>query len=474
MHRHCLIALIILLSSCSAFRRQPNDVALSEVNVSTSSAAALDTSFFVSGEWPKETWWTEFGDAQLNYVIDVALSDNPTLSSAYHRALSATSQARSVASKLFPKLGAHFQELYAHLSDESLFRIPPSTLQAVINQVDLGLFFDYELDFWGKNTEKYRAALGDACAKKAQEAGAKISLISTITRTYFRYAFLFERKKLLESVYAVSKEIVDLHTLRKAHGLDDQFNVNRAESSLLEIEKVISGIDASLATTIMQLKVLMGRSPDDQFVFQSPTIKDVSHFPIPNKLSIDLLVRRSDIAASLWNVRSKQHLIKSSKAAYFPSVNLAAYGGLEALSWGKLFSPSSLTGFLFPSLNLPLFQGFQLEANLNKAHEEYSVAVYEYNEKILHAANEVTSSLRMLRADMEERSYQAQHTEKKKEDVQLEELRFETGVSKRLDVLQRKIALLEDTLTLVDVEEQYFQELVNLVYALGGGYGNIE
>lgn len=463
--------ILTVLISCSSLRKKPEGEVYSSVEVSPSIKAALDTSYFVSGHWPDPEWWKEYGDEQLNYIIDVALKESPTIASAYKKVQSATAEAKGVASAFYPKLYAYFQEIYAHLSDDSLFRVPPSTLQAVINQIDIGLFVNYEFDFWGKNASKYRAALGEAYSKKAEQSLAQITLATSMVNTYIHYQYLLERKKNIIEAYDATKEMYDLRLLRKANGLDDQFSLDGIEEHVLTLEQMVVAIDASIAVTEMQIKVLMGRSPDNEFILKQPTIKDIAHFPVPNKVSLDLLVRRADLMAALWNVRAKAHLIGAAKAAFFPNVNLAAYSGLESLSWGKLFDIKSWMGFLFPSINLPLFTGFKLNADLDKSHQEYSVAVYEYNERVLQAAQQVTSGLTMLRAENDKRNLQIQHVKKKQSQFQLEDLRYETGVAKKLDVLQRKIALLEDTLSLIDVEEEYFHSMVDLVRALGGGYG---
>lgn len=471
MRRIGFLLTLACLLSCSTFRKKPEGEVCSSVDVSPSVLAALENTFFVSGNWPDPDWWKEYGDDQLNYIVDVALKENPTIAAAYRRVQSASAGAKGVASVFYPKLYAHFQELYAHLSDESLFRIPPSTLQAVINQIDLGFFVNYEFDFWGKNAAKYRAALGQAYAKKAEQSLTQITLVTSIVNAYGHLHYLQDRKQKLVEAYDATRELYDLHALRKANGLDDQFNIDSIEENVLALEQMLIALDASIDTAGMQIKVLMGRSPDDPFTLKRPAIKEVSHFPIPNKLSLDLLARRADLMAALWNVRAKEHLIHSAKAAYFPSVNLAAYGGLESLSWNKLFDAKSLTGFLFPSINLPFFTGFKLGADLDKAHQDFSVAVYEYNEKVLQAAQEVTVGLTALRADCDKRALRLTHVEKKRSQYQLEDLRYETGVAKKLDVLQRKIALLEDTLSLIDIEEDYFHSMIDLVKALGGGYG---
>jgi|GEM_PF-3692688 len=457
--------------SCSTFRKKPEGEVSSSVNVTPSVKAALDSTYFVTGNWPDPEWWKEYGDEQLDYIIDVALKESPTIVGAHRKVMAATASAKSTASAFYPKMYAHFQELYAHLSDESLFRIPPSTVSAVINQIDLGLFVNYEFDFWGKNAAKYRAALGAAYAKKAEAALTQITLATTITSAYIHLQFLQDRKDKIIEAYDATKEIFDLRQLRMANGLDDQFNLDDVEENVLALEQMLIAVEASINITTMQLKVLMGRSPDDEFTFKKPAMKDISHFPIPNKLSLDLLARRADLMASLWNVQAKMHLTKAARAAYFPSINLAAYGGIESLAWHTLFSAKSLTGFLFPSINLPLFTGFKLGADLEKSHQDFSVAVYEYNEKVLQAAQEVTSNLTMLRSDYEKRGVRLRHVEKKRSQYKLEDLRYETGVAKKLDVLQRKIALIEDTLTLLDVEEEYYHGMVDLVKALGGGYG---
>lgn len=467
-----LIWAAVLLTSCSSFRKPADGETLESVNMFGSIENALAQTEFVEGNWPKWEWWERFGDEQLNYIVDVALKENPTMAKAYYTIQSASAHAKGTGASLLPRVGLWGQELYAHLSKESLFRAPPSTLDSTVNLVDIGGYFLYEFDFWGKNRSKYQAALGGLYATRAEAALSRLTITVALVKTYISYAQTLKRRRLLVEAQSYAKELFEFRKLRFANGLDSTFNEESALGDLLGLESLVTATEAKLSILGMQINVLMGRSPDDALDIAPPKLKQCEQFPVPTDLSLDLLARRPDLMAALWNVRAKAHIIGASKAAFFPSINLAAYGGLGSLGWSSLFKANSLTGFLLPSINLPLFTGFKLSADLDQAKAEYSIAVFEYNDKVLKAANDVTSGLRMLQATSVQKSLKTKHVDSKETSEQLEQEKYTAGISTKLAVLQRKIARIEDSLSYIDTEEEYLHNIVQLVRSLGGGYGS--
>ena len=462
----------LLLTGCTAFRKKPNTDLMQSVNLSPSAKKALDESTFIAGDWPDPNWWEQYGDPQLNEVVENALGGNPTLQTASETVKKAEALATKALSSLIPHFSGHWMNNYMHLSDHSLFRLPPSNAPSVLNQVDLGVSMNYEIDFFGKNQSKYKAAIGDYYSQMAANAMSNLKIAHATTIAYVRFTYLTLRVELYDEIIDSLMEVKDLTLLRKAHNLDSQFPLLQIEEGIKAAEKVRTLYQSQKDIAVMQLRVLMGMSPDAEFEMKRPRLVDVYNIALPNKLSIDLLARRPDVMAARWNAEARAADIGAAKAAYYPSVNLFSYGGLESLSYTDLFNVSSFMGMLLPSINLPIFTGFELEADLNKAHAEYSIAVYEYNGKVLEAANDVAKTLRLIQADKDKKDEQYQKTFFKKREEELMALRFENGISQKIDVLQKKIAYLQERAELLNDEQNYYEQVINLNRALGGGYGS--
>jgi len=174
-------AVLFLFTGCAALKKRK-----SEPEMIRDIAVALpESSDFTKGEWPAYNWWVMFDDNQLSEMMDEAISSNPDLKVSIFRMRSAEAEARKVRSALFPTLGATFGDDYEHLSKDDLYRFPPSKVPAVINEINLGLDFSYEIDLFGKNRDRYRASLGEAKAKRAEMSQSLLMITALLAETYF-------------------------------------------------------------------------------------------------------------------------------------------------------------------------------------------------------------------------------------------------------------------------------------------------
>ena len=221
----------------------------------------------------------------------------------------------------------------------------------------MALNFEYEIDLFGKNRDKYRAALGEAKAKRAEMSESLLMLTTLLAETYFNYQMQLVQLQINRDLILARKAYVELTLKRVQYGLDDQVALDQAEALLLSAEETVVNLKKEKGLSESQLKILMGLGPDDNRIFEEPTANFNDPFPIPENVPVDLLARRPDLMAQIWRVEASAHLIGAAKAAFFPNINLAAFIGLESLSWSKLFTADSFASSIVPAINLPIFTG---------------------------------------------------------------------------------------------------------------------
>lgn len=466
-----LFVFIASLGGCAALKKRQNAPAISqEVNLKPSIDQAVSKGDFTEGDWPEWNWWVQFGDDQLNSFMDQAIADNPDLKAAISRVRSSEQEARKTRSVLFPQFKTSFEDNYEHLSKDSLDRFPPSSIPAVINQINLKLNFDYEIDLFGKNRETYRAALGEARSQKAEMSQAYLMITASLAEAYFDYqANLFRIKAQKETVEA-QNILVELTEKRVLNKLDDEITLEKAEVNLLQAEEALTVLEKDLALSKSQIKILMGLSPDSELMFEIPDAHFNRPFPLPENLPVNLLVRRPDLMVQIWKVEAAAHLIGAARAAFFPNINLASFVGLESLSWSKLFSVDSFAGSIAPAINLPLFTGWRLTAGLEQSFADFDAAVFDYNSLILKAAKEVSDGLKILQASNREARFQRDTVSRLKKAADLTYARFEHGVSDYLEVMQMTLELLSQVTREIDIQNNRHLAVLNLIRALGGGY----
>jgi outer membrane protein TolC len=114
------------------------------------------------GDWPREDWWTMFGDPKLDALMRQALQGNPSLRAAEARVRAAHALADAAGASLYPRLDVDASATRQRFSRNDIY--PPPFGGSWVNQGRVALDFNYEFDFWGK----HRAELEAASATPAQ------------------------------------------------------------------------------------------------------------------------------------------------------------------------------------------------------------------------------------------------------------------------------------------------------------------
>lgn len=465
----------VLLGGCAALKKRNFEPEVTRgVEVSTVVDSALKTPDFEAGEWPAYNWWNLFGDDQLSEMMEAAIENNPDLMAAVSRVRSAEAETKKVRSSLIPQLSGEFKDDYQHLSKDSLDRYPPSTLPAVVNQIFLALNFEYEIDLFGKNRNRYRAAVGQARAQAAEMSQSLLMITTLLAQTYFNYAANRLSLELCEEWVNAEKMLYLLTEKRVEYGLEDQRALDQAAASLYSAEEEVASYIKEVALNESQLNLLMGKGPDAERGFKMPTADMKKAFGLPNDIPLNLLSRRPDLMAQIWVVESAAYLISASKAAFFPNINLKAFAGLESLQWNNLLSKDSFAGAISPAINLPFFTGGKLTGQLQESYANYDAAVYDYNALVLKAAKEVSDQIKIIESVSEELRLQEAATLKVLNISTLTDKRFQNGIDDTLTVLNRQIDFLKAGIKEVGIQNERQTAIVQLIKSLGGGYGTTQ
>jgi len=467
--RGCILFLIFL-TSCVKLTREDLRTSMDEPSpLSSTEAAAFLTPYFEVGDWPKEDWWKMFDDTYLEFCIEEGLQNSPKIQQAISNVELASQVAKQKKSSLFPFLSFFAENDYQHISKDNLDRFPPSKVPAVINQIELSLDLEYELDFWQKNRNIYRAALGEMRATCLDYQQAKMLLGISIANAYFDVQFLMEKKRIMEKLLSYFKQYEQLTILRLNFCLDNEIQKGEAEIKRLEMERELLNIEKDLSLNLHLLKFLMGLGPDEELEVRAKSYFLVA-FPLPQQIPLDLVARRPDLMAQIWRVNSYTSLIKAAKAAFYPNVNLSASGGLLSLSYDKLFTKSNLFGSLAPALHLPIFTGGLLQANLGAKRAEYDIAVSEYNNIVLQAAKEVSDAIDTLMYVQKQLNVQEKSLINSVMNFDLTFTTYQEGISNYLEVILMKEKVAFDHLMEVTLKHLKNVGALQLIKSLGGGY----
>ena len=428
-----------------------------------------------AGEWPGTRWWTVFGDAQLDGLVEEALAGSPTLRVARARVAQAGALVDAALANASPGAIGGLDITRQHFSQSGT--VPPPVAGTTRTTARLAVDLSYEFDYAGRNAAAIAAARAGESAAGADAEAARIALSSAVARAYFQLQSLFALRTIAERELAQAEKRVELTRQRFGAGLDTEAAVSRAQSVPPDLRANSAQLDAAIALARNQIAALAAKGPDRGLSIAPVAALGVAPgetyraLPsLPGTLPLDLLGRRPDLAAARVRAEAASRDIEVARLRFLPNVNLLAFVGVAALGLDRLFAAGSEIAGVGPAIRLPVFSAGNLQASLRGRQADYDLAVERYNELIIDAVREVADQVQTRRALETERSERGRALAATDRTHRIALDRYRAGLANYLDVLDAEAPLFGLQRAETDLRARALQAEVSLYRALGGGY----
>ncbi|HXZ09352.1 MAG TPA: efflux transporter outer membrane subunit [Paraburkholderia sp.] len=426
-----------------------------------------------SDQIPRGKWWVIFDDPKLDDLEEQALAANQNLAAAAARVKEARGLLEASRADLFPTVGAGFGPTREKVSPTSLFQpdgvdIPAQTVwraQATAS---------YEADLFGRVSDAVKASRAQSEESEALLHSVQLSLEADVAANYFRLRELDAELQVYTQNVALREDTLKLVRSKFGAGDVSELDVARARTELATAQSDAMTAQRQRATTEHSLAVLLGKAPAE-FSMASNPLKPVQ-IRIPPGLPSALLERRPDIAAAERAMAAANAQIGVAKAAYFPALSITGNAGFEAATLGDLFKWSSRAFLLGPlagtALTVPLFDGGRRKGNLANARAVFDEDVAKYRQQVLQAFQEVEDNLSDLRILEQQTQTQNEAVQASSRAAEISRTQYREGAVNYLDVLDAERTVLQSQTTAVQLSGVQAVATVNLVRALGGGWGD--
>lgn len=466
--RVALTPLFLLATACASVPDMPPPRGLLDA-----SAPASATAFAVDspdpGEFPDAQWWTRFGDAQLNALIDEGLANSPSVDLAAARLAAADAQAMQAGAATGPGL-----VLDASLGGQSMSQnqgFPPGLIPGNLRSTGrLAGSFGYDLDLWGRNRAALRAARGEADAAGVDAAQARLALSTGIAATYARLAGQVALVDAARQALETATTTAQLTAGRVAAGLDNAGANAMAQSRVAEAEAALIAARQDERVARHALAALLGAGPDRGLAIAPPRLTVDADANLPANLPLDLVGRRPDLVSARLRAESAAALIGVAQADFYPSINLSAVAGLQSIGLADLLRGSSFFSNVGPAVRLPLFAQAGPEGRYRAARAGYDEAVAVYDQTLLDALRDVADALAAKRALTDQLRAAQTGVASAAQARRIAELRYREGLTSQLPLLVADQALIAARRTLAVLESQSVIADIALIRGLGGGF----
>lgn len=439
---------------------------------------AVNDGVFEVGDWPSDEWWRQLNDEQLDGLVVKGLALNPTLERADAVVRAYQARAYEVRSALFPHIAFDTDITRYRASKNGIFGAIPAPPTAPFpfsyTQTEFNFNARYEVDWWGKRCQAFRAAIGEVQARLAEAAQARLILSVAIAQSYYQVQEDIDLQAIEEAFVANRENEFRLIQERFHNRLESDLNVQQSERDLIEARVQLLKRNQSLAIRRQALNALVAGNFDEAVAPVSLECLSMQPFVLPETLPMDLLSHRPDITAQLWYLESASRRIDVARLEFYPNLNLLALVGQQTLHFGTLFHRHSIYGQAGPALHLPIFEGGLLIANLKEQQEEYRIAAADYEDLLIHAVKDVLIDI----ADVT--GWKARLTENEKRaasakiSYQLAEKRLQRRINSRIELLAVERDWLSARKAVVEAKAELLLSWLDLIQSLGGGYARID
>ena len=415
-------------------------------------------------------WWELYGDPQLNELEEQVDPSNQTLKVADANFRQARAAIRFNRAAEAPTIGIA-PSISAVRASANQPYFPPGLANNGTGALTLPVDLSYEVDLWGRIRRSVTSAKEQAQASAADLETVRLSLHAEVALDYFEVRSADAQKQLLDDTVKAYRDALELTRNRFEGGAAPEADVAQAQTQLDSTRVQASDIMVQRAQYEHALAILLGKPPTTFRLPVTPLNIQAPVSPvIPVALPVQLLERRPDIAEAERRMASANEQIGIAKAAYYPTLSIAATAGFEGTSLLNWFNWPSRLWAVGPTFSETLFDAGRRRATTESALAGYDGTVATYRQTVLNAYQQVEDNLVALTVLNTEAAQQHSATASAEKSLQLSQNRYTGGVDTYLQVVVWQTTALTNERNDIDIMRRRLEANVLLVKALGGGW----
>jgi multidrug efflux system outer membrane protein len=412
---------------------------------------------------PTTKWWANFGDQNLNRLIDEALAENISVEQARERIRAARSSAKIAQNTYMPGLDANGSAAYGRKKIESVDKTLKTTA------VGADVTGSWLIDFLGAKSTADSSYANIEQQKEALNT-ARLDVISAVATQYLLVQGLGRQISIAQKSLQVQNETARITLAKLEAGTASSLDSTRALGAAALTASDIPVLQQQRETAINQIAILLAKEPVEfNNLFSKfegvkrPRVKFGEGIPA------DLLRNRPDVRQAEWALRQAMAEIGIAEAQLWPTIQLT--GQVAAV---RLPNPRAYTWGFGPTINIPIFDRGALKANVDLNKSTARIQYLEYRQTVLNAVADVENAVIAVRAEQRrDAQLLIAVREYAKAEVLARQLN-DAGTTEFSDVLDAQSSLysaqLQQAASAVLVATNY----VALCQALGGGWAGNE
>lgn len=424
-----------------------------------------------------DTWWEGFNDPQLTQLVQAVLAQNLDLAVAIARVEQARAVARQAGAIRAPQGSVDGQVLRQRQSlnsPEGQLASAQPGYQRSQTLSDIGVGASWELDLAGGLKRGEQAALEEAQAAEATQAGVRVSVAAEAADAYLRIRGAEQRLRVAEQQISNQSNLLGLVDNRLSQGLSTQREVAQARAVLQQARTTLPPLRTERAMQLNRLDVLMGATPGTyaRQLTQATGSDAAYQVPqIPAGISPgEMLRRRPDVIAAERRLAASNERIGQATAEFYPKISLGGLLGFSTLHSGSLLTDQAFQPQAMLGLHWRLFDFGRVDAEIAQAKGINAQALAEYRQSMLRASEDVENAVvTLLQLDAQRHELALEITARQAARQAASDA-YQGGAVSLIEVLDEDSQLLRARDQIAELDANSARAAVATFRALGGGW----
>ena len=401
-------------------------------------------------------WWTGYGEARLNELIELGLKNNIDLAKSAISVNKALAQAGVLQADLVPSFNAN-------LGAQTGKNI--KTGGSWSKSYKSGISLSYEIDLWRKLANSADAAMWEANATKYDLEAARLALINSVADAYFEAKYQKESINLYEKTLKNYEELEAIVKAKFELGKEEELSLKQVKSSVISAKNRILNASKSLDAAEKTLRNLLNVRPEFDLNL-SGNLSDISPQGVNLNVPLYVIGARPDLQAAISRIKEALLGVKVSQKNFYPSITVGAGLSGSGDSASEGLKLNFLSGNI--AINLPFLNYSKLKSKLKISELEFETMKLNYAQMLTTALNEIDAGYKNLQKDEAVLRNLNENLRNLSSISDIYKLKYDYGKTELKNYLEAQNSLLEGRVGVLAQKYKILQDEIGIYKAAAG------
>lgn len=331
----------------------------------------------------------------------------------------------------------------------------------------VGAGVSWEVDLWGRLRNKKKAANQRFLASKQGVILLKNQLFTQVAQLYYQLVSLDKKLLIYEENSSIQQIAYEIVLAQRVAGKATELAVQQFSAQSQRMKAEVEHLRIEIMSLEKTISNLLGE-------YNEPIVRN-RHFDLNYQSILDIQIQadsvihqRPDVSEAYHELLASHADAKAARAAFFPKLEIGAFGALNSFSIGTFFNPASLAWQILGGLTAPIFKQGQLKYNLFAANREQEIAFLNYQKSITNSFNELSMLINKVvryQEIIKTKSLEVQYLDRA---VDVSNSLYLTGYANYWEIINSQKLKIQAEIEMVDFQYENIDTAIQLYKALGG------